>query len=125
MDVLEELSKQNAFKKEKLFTPYFEQKERLSQGLPSLGGEEFHSIDSFKFIPMEIDAVRRFPDTEWYIHMDADSYIFLSNIVKYLKTLNSNAHHYLGNIAQVEGVPFAHGGSASLFAFRLTARYTC
>lgn len=114
VDALEELSRREAFKDgTKLFTPYFKQKERLSQGLTSLGGRKFHDLDSFKFIPMEMDGVQRFPDAEWYIHIDADSYILLSNLAKYLKTLNSNAHHYLGHIAWLGHVPFAHGGSVS------------
>lgn len=68
-------------------------------------------MDVYKNLPMDLDAVERFPDVEWYIHADADSYIFQTNLLKYLATLNPYEQHFLGATALINNIPFAHGGS--------------
>ncbi|KAK9464241.1 hypothetical protein V1512DRAFT_268792 [Lipomyces arxii] len=68
-------------------------------------------LDRFKNMPMIAHAYKTMPDAEWYIFMDADTYILWPNMMRWLKTLNSSDILYMGAVAYLDGEPFAHGGS--------------
>lgn len=111
VDVIADVANTEQGRKSSKLAPYRKQTERLMEGLPALAGSDKWDIDVFKNIPMDLDAAQRFPDVDWYIHGDADTYIVQSNLLKYLSHLDSSAHHFLGATSYVNGVPFAHGGS--------------
>jgi hypothetical protein len=51
------------------------------------------------------------PDMDWYVIIDADSYIFWPNTALWLGTMDPNLKFYFGSAVDVAGERFAHGGS--------------
>ena len=72
-------------------------------------------LDKYKFIPMVEAAYELQPDRDWYVFLEADTYLSWPNLNRWLATLNSNHQLYLGNALQKsddrEPLYFAHGGS--------------
>ncbi|KAK9464543.1 hypothetical protein V1512DRAFT_293294 [Lipomyces arxii] len=73
-------------------------------------------LDRFKNMPMIAHAYKTRPDAEWYIFMDADSYILWPNMMRWLRTLNSSDMLYMGSVAYLGNEPFAHGGSGVIMS---------
>lgn len=68
-------------------------------------------LDKHKFLPIIQHAGRNRPRAKWYVFMEDDSYIFLSNLVRHLDRFNYTDAWYLGSLAWIHGDYFAHGGS--------------
>lgn len=69
-------------------------------------------LDKYKNLPMLAHALETAPKSvKWFIFMDGDTYIFLDNLMDYLKDLDASKPLYLGSSALFRGLPFAHGGS--------------
>lgn len=111
IDILADIASSDFVQKDDKFDPYRRQRAALSKGEQAHSDDAFWDIDVYKNIPMALDAVERFPDADWYIFADADTYIVQSNLLKYLGTLDPQAHHYLGATAMINDIAFAHGGS--------------
>ncbi|KAJ3277834.1 hypothetical protein HK104_002934 [Borealophlyctis nickersoniae] len=77
--------------------------------------------DAHKNLPGFRLLWEKFPDAEWYIMIDDDTYILLSNLDAFLSQFDPNQPHYFGSanvFTGCDGVrkfgagpPFAHGGS--------------
>lgn len=69
-------------------------------------------MDKFKNIPILFETYRKFPDKEWYIFIDGDSFLFTANLLRYLRhKYNPVKEVYLGSQTSIENVDFAHGGT--------------
>eukprot|EP00834_Sanchytrium_tribonematis_P004780 NODE_254_length_11700_cov_0.671580.p4 type:complete len:284 gc:universal NODE_254_length_11700_cov_0.671580:2398-1547(-) len=78
-------------------------------------------LDAWKNLPGFKVMKDQFPDTDWHIMIDDDTYLFINNLENHLSTLNSNYKYYLGSPNMFvgcdgvksfgEGPSFAHGGS--------------
>ena len=71
-------------------------------------------LDKYKFLPLTIDALHRYPDLEWLISSDGDTYLFQQHLSRYLRSLDSRHQHLLGNHLSLSSTGpqwFAHGGS--------------
>lgn len=80
-------------------------------------------LDKYKNVPMLAHAwMNAPPDMEWFIFIDADSYVMQKGLLELLKGYNSSEPHYIGRAADWEQrarnkegesvpIPFAHGGS--------------
>lgn len=69
-------------------------------------------LDKFKNLPMLFHAWNNAPpDLDWFVFMDADTYLMIDNLMDYLSHLNASDPLYIGEIQYLNGVPFAHGGS--------------
>ncbi|EAW07576.1 uncharacterized protein ACLA_022900 [Aspergillus clavatus NRRL 1] len=68
-------------------------------------------LDKWKFLPMINETFHLRNDADWYLFMEADTYIFWSNLASWLGKLNAQEPFYLGNQVQIGDVVFAHGGS--------------
>lgn len=78
------------------------------------GGSKAWNLDKYKFLPMMEQTWRMRPGRDWYIFAEADTYVFWSNIIYWLRTqsgLNPKERIYLGSRSFIGGTPFAHGGS--------------
>ncbi|KAF5103275.1 hypothetical protein DV451_001570 [Geotrichum candidum] len=73
-------------------------------------------LDKFKNLPMLLHAYNKNPNLDWYIFMDADSYIMFDNLMAYLGTLNPNRPYYLGSVAMYNDEAFNHGGSGVIIS---------
>lgn len=63
------------------------------------------------------------PDKEWYIVIDADTYIVWSNLLHWLPSLDSAKNMFLGSVAFIGSTGFAHGGSGTVFSRSLMYDY--
>lgn len=83
-------------------------------------------LDAKKNIPGFKLLYERYPDVDWYVMIDDDTYMFMDNVLDKLKNYNPNDPHYLGaptNFIGCDGVKtwgesiyFAHGGSGIIIS---------
>ncbi|KAF5966417.1 hypothetical protein FBULB1_11663 [Fusarium bulbicola] len=74
--------------------------------------KEGWNLDKYKFLHMVEKAWEMRPNKEWYVFAEADTYLFWSNLVWYLRNrVNGTETPYVGSVAMLKGTPFAHGGS--------------
>lgn len=69
------------------------------------------SLDKWKNIHMLEKTWALMPDMDWYIFIDADTYIVWSNLLVWLETLDPTKKSYYGSAVTWGGIRFAHGGS--------------
>lgn len=71
------------------FKPYFNQLERLkaAAGAPGTYNDLWH-MDAYKFVPLQGDMYKRFPDAKFTINIEADTFLFLDNLMRWLATVN-------------------------------------
>ncbi|KAM0557148.1 hypothetical protein ACHAPJ_005411 [Fusarium lateritium] len=75
-------------------------------------GKDGWNLDKYKFLHMVEKAWEMRPNKEWYVFAEADTYVFWSNLVWYLRNrVNGTETPYVGSVAMLKGKPFAHGGS--------------
>ncbi|KAG6005038.1 hypothetical protein E4U21_000553 [Claviceps maximensis] len=72
------------------------------------------NLDKYKNIHMAEKAYRMRPDYDWYLFVDADTYVAYPTLMELLKHLNPAKPHYIGSVAYLGQLPFAHGGSGYL-----------
>jgi hypothetical protein len=68
-------------------------------------------LDKWKFLPMIRETLHRYPDKQWFVFVETDTYIFWSTLLSYLSALDATQHHYIGAQSEIGDVIFAHGGS--------------
>lgn len=69
-------------------------------------------LDKWKFLPMVNRTFSKYPDgIEWYVFMEADSYIVWPTLLSHLATLDHTKPYYSGVEVYIDSVAFAHGGS--------------
>ena len=56
-------------------------------------------------------TLHEYPDSKWYIFVEADSYIFWRSTLQYLNRLDHTKHYYSGSATLIGDDLFAHGGS--------------
>lgn len=69
------------------------------------------ALDKYKNIHMAEKAYHKRPEYDWYMYVDADTYVIWPTLVDYLKTFDPKEKLYLGSVALIGDFPFAHGGS--------------
>lgn len=72
------------------------------------------SLDKYKNIHMAEKAYAMRPGYDWYLFVDADTYVSWPTLVKWLDKLDPEETHYIGSVAYVGNHPFGHGGSGYL-----------
>ena len=114
------------------FDIYHRQKELVAQGrenqLKSLvslpnpvddwhapGSNAAWALDKYKFLHMVERAWELQPDRDWYVFIEADAYLSLSNLVRWLGTLNPKKKLYFGKPVRMwehrSPLYFGYGGS--------------
>ena len=74
------------------------------------------NLDKWKFLPIINQALKERPNMKWYILIEADTYIMLSNLVKWLHRLDHKKAIYTGSPTQINDITFAHGGSGIIMS---------
>ncbi len=96
------------------FDLYEEQKrvKLMGEDIIAMGnrGSQGWALDKYKNIHTARKAWELLPNKSWYFFIDADTYIFWSSFVPWLKRHDPNKKLYLGSGVPNEP-PFAHGGS--------------
>ncbi|KFY22752.1 hypothetical protein V493_06347 [Pseudogymnoascus sp. VKM F-4281 (FW-2241)] len=104
------------------FDLYNNQKElrRLGQDMGSLRNEGKSEaawrLDKYKNLYTAQKAWDLAPERDWYLYVDADTYVSWTNLFLWLATLDSTKPLYLGSQVDVGRPPFAHGGSGYLLS---------
>ncbi|KAI9651253.1 hypothetical protein NHQ30_001291 [Ciborinia camelliae] len=73
-------------------------------------------LDKYKFIHMAEEVYFKEPNAKWYIFIETDSYVIWSNLITWLKKLDSTKPLYLGAGLIHEETYFAHGGSGYILS---------
>lgn len=68
-------------------------------------------LDKWKFLPMLHTTLETFPNKNWYIFVETDTYILWSNLLSYLSALDSTKKYYIGSQNEIDTTIYAHGGS--------------
>ncbi|KAJ3490757.1 hypothetical protein NLG97_g5724 [Lecanicillium saksenae] len=69
-------------------------------------------LDKYKFLSMVLRTWEMRPDRKWYVFVEADTYIVWSNLIEWLNTrMDASEDVYVGGIAFLGNLPFAHGGT--------------
>lgn len=69
------------------------------------------SLDKYKNIHMAEKTWARMPGKDWYLFVDADTYVLWNSLVSWLGQLDPTEELYVGSAAYVGKFPFSHGGS--------------
>ena len=72
-------------------------------------------LDKYKFLPMVAEAWRRFPRKKWYVVVEADTFLFWNELVKWLEHMDESKQYMFGHptFCDYDGqsTMFTHGGS--------------
>ncbi|KAI9931151.1 hypothetical protein MW887_010808 [Aspergillus wentii] len=73
-------------------------------------------LDKYKFIHMLVKAWTLRPNRDWYVFVEADTYLIWSNLVMWLDRRDPSQPQYLGSPTYLNGEAFAHGGSGIILS---------
>lgn len=95
------------------FELYLNQKKLIALGqspekLELKGG---WALDRYKNIHMMKKTWQQKPNAKWYLFIDADSYVMLSNLLPYLRRLDHSKKLYMGDVYVIKDLKFAQGGT--------------
>ncbi|KAG9231123.1 hypothetical protein BJ875DRAFT_517942 [Amylocarpus encephaloides] len=74
------------------------------------------TLDKYKFIHILEKTWAMKPDMDWYILIDADTYVLWSNLMLWLDMLDPTKKSYFGSEVNIAGTSFAHGGSGIILS---------
>lgn len=92
--------------------------QECTRGMP--GG---WNLDKYKFMNMIVRTWEMRPNMEWYVFVEADTYMVWPNLVNWLNTqMNATEDVYVGGVAYLSNLPFAHGGTGYVISGVLLER---
>ncbi|KAK1760282.1 glycosyltransferase [Echria macrotheca] len=68
-------------------------------------------LDKYKNVHIAEKAYSMRPGYDWYLFIDADTYVLFHNLARWLSMMDPNKKHYLGSVTLINDFGFAHGGS--------------
>jgi hypothetical protein len=74
------------------------------------------TLDKYKKLHILEKAWDLNPNMDWYLHVDADTYVIWSTLVAWLAKLDPTKESYLGSLSFINNLPFGHGGSGMLLS---------
>jgi fringe-like protein len=72
------------------------------------------NLDKYKNVHMAEKVYALRPNYDWYLFIDADTYVLFPTLMQWLPKLDHTKSHYLGSVTMLGGYSFAHGGSGYL-----------
>ncbi|OHF00075.1 hypothetical protein CORC01_04721 [Colletotrichum orchidophilum] len=78
--------------------------------------DEGWNLDKYKNVHIAEKTYRMRPNYDWYIYIDADTYVLWPTLVQWLKNLNPKNKHYLGSVTMIRNFVFGHGGSGYIIS---------
>lgn len=66
----------------------------------------------WKFLPMLNATYEMYPNMNWYVFVEPDTYVVWSNMLQWLSTMDPSKPAYFGSEVMIGDDIFAHGGSA-------------
>ncbi|KAK3385592.1 hypothetical protein B0H63DRAFT_393569 [Podospora didyma] len=74
------------------------------------------NLDKYKNIHAADKAFAMRPGYDWYLFIDADTYVLWPNLVAWLSKLKPTVKHYLGSVTLINDFAFGHGGSGYILS---------
>ena len=74
------------------------------------------SLDKYKNIHIVEKSWNARPHADWYIHIDADTYVLWPSFMAWIRKLDPSKKSLLGSMACMKELQFAHGGSGILLS---------
>ncbi|KAI5928180.1 hypothetical protein F4810DRAFT_647354 [Camillea tinctor] len=74
------------------------------------------TLDKYKNIHIAEKTYALRPGYDWYLFIDADTYVLWPNLLQWLRSLDPNKEFYIGSTALINDFPFAHGGSGYILS---------
>lgn len=68
-------------------------------------------LDKWKYLPMFDQTFTLYPNKKWYVFLETDTFIFWSNLLSWLNTLDHKKPHYIGAPKMVWSYFYAPPGS--------------
>lgn len=93
------------------FAEYHKLHEEVASHHVPRGGRGFWLLARYLDPFVLAETYRRFPDRDWYIIMDDDTYVNWQTLFRWLGHFDPNQHLWFGHYRNFRGVAFAHGGS--------------
>ncbi|OAL23513.1 hypothetical protein AYO22_06563 [Fonsecaea multimorphosa] len=81
-----------------------------------LGSDRAWALDKWKNIPMLHKAYLKYPDAEWFVTIDADTYLSWANLLLLLDTMDPDEPLYAGCVYWHGPTAFAQGGTGYLLS---------
>jgi hypothetical protein len=81
-----------------------------------LGSDKAWALDKWKNIPMLHKAYTKYPDAEWFMTIDADTYLSWSNLLLLLDQMDPDDPLYAGCVYWHGPTMFAQGGTGYLLS---------
>ncbi|KAK0724601.1 hypothetical protein B0H67DRAFT_482530 [Lasiosphaeris hirsuta] len=69
------------------------------------------ALDKYKNVHIAEKTYAMRPGYDWYVFVDADTYVLWPNMVQWLSGLKASKKHYLGSVTLINDFSFGHGGS--------------
>ncbi|KAK4235567.1 glycosyltransferase [Achaetomium macrosporum] len=69
------------------------------------------NLDKYKNVHIAEKAYQMRPNYDWYLFVDADTYVLWPNLMQWLKKLDPTKKLYLGSVTLINNFSFGHGGS--------------
>ncbi|KAF4125786.1 hypothetical protein GMORB2_1032 [Geosmithia morbida] len=79
-------------------------------------------LDKYKFLNMAVRTWEMRPGMKWYVFAESDTYIFWPGMVSWLRNHAPGGESYIGSVALLNDMPFAHGGSGYVLSGDLMRR---
>lgn len=88
-----------------------------------LGSEKGWNLDKWKNIPMLHKAYTKHPDADWYLTIDADTYLGWNNLLLLLDSMDPDEPLYAGAVYWHGPTSFAQGGTGYLLSRNAVERF--
>ncbi|EXJ82592.1 hypothetical protein A1O3_06405 [Capronia epimyces CBS 606.96] len=88
-----------------------------------LGSEKGWNLDKWKNIPMLHKAYTEYPDAEWYVTIDADTYLGWTNLLHLLAHQEPDEPLYAGCVYWHGPTAFAQGGTGYILSRNAVQRF--
>ena len=91
--------------------------------LSILGSDKAWALDKWKNIPMLHKAYLKYPEAEWFVTIDADTYLGWANLLLLLDRLDPDEPLYAGCVYWHGTTSFAQGGTGYLLSRRAVEKF--
>ncbi|KAI9825516.1 MAG: hypothetical protein M1819_000508 [Sarea resinae] len=81
-----------------------------------LNGQAAWDLDKYKFLHMLQETYRMRPAAQWYVFIEADTYLSWHGLLEWVAKLDPSKPYYLGAPVSIGGQSFAHGGSGFILS---------
>jgi hypothetical protein len=81
------------------------------------------NLDKYKNIHVAKKSYEMRPDASWYLFIDADTYVVWPSLLRWLERLDPKKSLYMGSLALMNDIGFAHGGSGYVLSAKAMEKF--